>query len=155
MDIGALFGSTAKTESIRIFCFVITGFFAVITIGLLTILSRQPKSPKKLSFKVPLVPWIPILSVAVNTYLMLNLPGATWKRFALWMAIGFFIYFGYGMWQSTGYMSEEERTQYHYNKKLTDDEYDGHGRVVPPPPQAAAITTTTQEDGDNNLNLVD
>ncbi|CAL4079719.1 unnamed protein product [Meganyctiphanes norvegica] len=65
------------------------------------IISRQPQSKKKLSFKVPLVPWLPALSSFINLYLMCNLTKGTWIRFSVWMAIGFLLYFLYGMWQST------------------------------------------------------
>ncbi|GLV35940.1 uncharacterized protein CBL_09842 [Carabus blaptoides fortunei] len=53
----------------------------------------QPTSKASLSFKVPLVPLIPALSICINLYLMMMLDGNTWIRFAIWMAIGLPIYF--------------------------------------------------------------
>uniref|UniRef100_H2Z095 Cationic amino acid transporter C-terminal domain-containing protein n=1 Tax=Ciona savignyi TaxID=51511 RepID=H2Z095_CIOSA len=70
------------------------------------VIARQPQSRRALLFKTPLVPSIPLLSIFINIYLMLKLPGATWIRFGVWMVVGGLMYFGYGMRHS----SEETRS---------------------------------------------
>ncbi|XP_070838495.1 high affinity cationic amino acid transporter 1 [Chaetodon trifascialis] len=61
---------------------------------------RQPESKTKLSFKVPLLPFIPVISMFVNVYLMMQLDRGTWIRFSVWMVIGLVIYFTYGIHHS-------------------------------------------------------
>jgi basic amino acid/polyamine antiporter, APA family len=68
--------------------------FVLVSIGVIILRRTRPDLPR--SFRVPGVPVLPILSALASFYLMLNLPGATWIRFAVWMAIGVLLYAVYG-----------------------------------------------------------
>ncbi|XP_078067546.1 cationic amino acid transporter 3-like [Mustelus asterias] len=69
---------------------------------------KQPQNNMSLTFKVPLLPFLPIVSIFVNVYLMVMMDVGTWARFGIWMFIGFVIYFGYGIWNS----SENQRSSF-------------------------------------------
>ncbi|XP_027886907.1 high affinity cationic amino acid transporter 1 isoform X1 [Xiphophorus couchianus] len=73
----------------------------MVCLVLVFIIWRQPESKTKLSFKVPLLPFIPVISMFVNVYLMMQLDRGTWVRFSIWMAIGLVIYFCYGIRHSS------------------------------------------------------
>jgi len=69
--------------------------FVLVAIGIIVLRKKEPDRPRP--FRTPLVPFLPLLSVAFCIYLMINLPLLTWLRFGLWMAMGAVIYFMYGV----------------------------------------------------------
>ncbi|XP_030009579.1 solute carrier family 7, member 3 isoform X2 [Sphaeramia orbicularis] len=74
---------------------------ALLSAVCVVIICRQPQSKEALTFKVPLLPGLPLFSVFVNIYLMMQLDAGTWCRFTVWMVIGFAIYFFYGIKNSS------------------------------------------------------
>ncbi|WP_208857915.1 amino acid permease [Streptomyces flavidovirens] len=69
--------------------------FAFVVVALGVIVLRRTRPDLHRAFRTPLVPLVPILSVAASFWLMLNLPAETWLRFGIWMAMGYVLYFAY------------------------------------------------------------
>ena len=70
--------------------------FAFILVSAGVIVLRRSRPDLERGFRAPLVPWLPILSIAACSWLMLNLTGLTWIRFGVWMVIGLVVYLLYG-----------------------------------------------------------
>ncbi|XP_052616358.1 cationic amino acid transporter 3-like [Peromyscus californicus insignis] len=82
----------------------------LLIVGVVLVIWRQPQSTTPLHFKVPALPVLPVLSVFVNVYLMMQMTVGTWIRFGIWMVIGFAIYFGYGIWHSLEEKDDQQPT---------------------------------------------
>jgi APA family basic amino acid/polyamine antiporter len=68
--------------------------FVIVCIGIIALRRAKPDLPRP--FKTPWVPFVPILGALICFLQMIGLPGDTWLRLIIWMAIGFVIYYFYG-----------------------------------------------------------
>ncbi len=67
--------------------------FVLVSMGVIILRRRQPDRVR--GFRVPLVPWFPLISIILCGGLMMGLTVITWLRFFAWLAIGLLIYFLY------------------------------------------------------------
>jgi APA family basic amino acid/polyamine antiporter len=68
--------------------------FVLVSAGVIFLRRTEPDRPRP--FRVPGVPYTPIISIVACVYLMYQLPGITWIRFGIWLAVGLVFYFLYG-----------------------------------------------------------
>jgi APA family basic amino acid/polyamine antiporter len=69
--------------------------FVLVSVGVIVLRKKEPDRVRP--FRVPGVPFTPLISVAACLYLMYQLPLITWKRFGWWLLAGLVIYFFYGI----------------------------------------------------------
>lgn len=67
--------------------------FVIVCAGVVVLRYTQPNAPRP--YRAPGSPWFPLLGIIVCGAMMVSLPGETWWRLGIWLAIGFGIYFAY------------------------------------------------------------
>ncbi|HEU0227955.1 MAG TPA: amino acid permease [Arachidicoccus soli] len=72
--------------------------FILVCIGVLVMRRNMKDAPR--AFRVPFVPYVPVLGVLVCLFMMVFLPLDTWMRLVVWMMIGLDIYLSRGIVKS-------------------------------------------------------
>jgi len=67
--------------------------FALVCAGVLVLRRTQPGLPRP--FRTPWVPLVPVLGILICVLQMFSLPNITWLNLAIWLALGFAVFFGY------------------------------------------------------------
>ncbi|OPX63187.1 MULTISPECIES: amino acid permease [unclassified Methanoregula] len=67
--------------------------FTIVAVSVIILRSTRPEIPRP--FRCPLVPFVPLVAIALCGYLIVVLPFITHVRFVVWMALGCIIYFLY------------------------------------------------------------
>ena len=67
--------------------------FVIVCIAVLILRRTNPNQPRP--FRTPLVPWVPLLGIVFNGYMMYKLGYVNWLRLIIWLLIGLVIYFAY------------------------------------------------------------
>ncbi|VVC32917.1 Cationic amino acid transporter, C-terminal,Amino acid/polyamine transporter I [Cinara cedri] len=82
-------------------------------------LTRLPQTIENLPFKVPLVPFVPCVSIVLNLYLMVELSFRTWLRFSVCQVIGLLVYAFYGIRHSLeGIKQQAKRDEENRNEPI-------------------------------------
>jgi len=67
--------------------------FALVSLGVIILRRTQPERQRV--FRVPFVPWFPLISIVLCVGLMAGLTVITWVRFVVWLVLGLGIYIFY------------------------------------------------------------
>ena len=70
--------------------------FAFVLVCSAVIYLRRSNPGTKRPFRVPAVPWVPVLGILSCLLLMAGLPLVTWARLAVWLVVGMAIYMSFG-----------------------------------------------------------
>lgn len=68
--------------------------FVIVCIAVMVLRNTNPDQPRP--FRTPLVPFVPIMGIIFNGYMMYKLGWINWARLIIWLAIGLVVYFSYG-----------------------------------------------------------
>jgi APA family basic amino acid/polyamine antiporter len=68
--------------------------FVIVNVGVIVLRRTAPDLER--NFRVPFVPWFPLIGTALCIYLMSRLEVVTWLRFGGWLLVGLVIYLLYG-----------------------------------------------------------
>jgi basic amino acid/polyamine antiporter, APA family len=83
--------------------------FVIVCIAIMILRKTNPSQARP--FRTPWVPFVPIMGILFNGYMMYKLGWLNWARLIVWLIIGLCVYFGYGRHHSrlTGDVQRSER----------------------------------------------
>lgn len=82
--------------------------FVLVCFGILILRRTAPDLPRP--FRTPGLPYVPLLGAGFCLLQMASLPVQTWERLIIWLAIGMFVYIGYGRRSAERRRQEREIT---------------------------------------------
>ncbi len=68
--------------------------FVIVCIAVMVLRNTNPDQPRP--FRTPLVPFVPVMGIVFNGYMMYKLGWINWARLIIWLIIGLVVYFTYG-----------------------------------------------------------
>src|ERR1700733_14866576 len=68
--------------------------FVIVCIAVMVLRNTNPGQPRP--FRTPWVPFVPLMGILFNGYMMYKLGWVNWARLIIWLIVGLFVYFFYG-----------------------------------------------------------
>jgi APA family basic amino acid/polyamine antiporter len=69
--------------------------FVIVCIAIMVLRHTNPDRARP--FRTPWVPFVPVMGILFNGYMMYKLGWVNWARLIIWLAIGLVVYFSYGI----------------------------------------------------------
>jgi len=69
--------------------------FVIVCIAIMVLRKTEPT--KERPFRTPWVPFVPVMGILFNGYMMIKLGWLNWARLIVWLAIGLVVYFSYSV----------------------------------------------------------
>ncbi|HEY8997284.1 MAG TPA: amino acid permease [Edaphobacter sp.] len=69
--------------------------FVIVCIAIMVLRKTDPE--KERPFRTPWVPFVPVMGILFNGYMMIKLGWLNWARLIVWLAIGLVVYFSYSV----------------------------------------------------------
>ncbi|XP_050535478.1 probable cationic amino acid transporter isoform X2 [Daktulosphaira vitifoliae] len=129
------------------FTYIILYTLLIAIIIVLGAISRKPQNKQILVFKTPWVPFVPAFSIAVNLYLIFQLSSMTLLRIIIWVSIGLFVYFYYGIKHSTlePATDEDERIELKTKHPPVSTQHNNKQQSQKAPPPRPAAPSVVEE----------
>jgi APA family basic amino acid/polyamine antiporter len=83
--------------------------FVIVCIAVWILRKKNPAQPRP--FRTPWVPFVPIMGIVFNGYMMYKLGWVNWARLIIWLIIGLVVYFTYGRHNSRVQKLEVEEAE--------------------------------------------
>ncbi|XP_031572328.1 cationic amino acid transporter 3-like [Actinia tenebrosa] len=93
----------SRIDPVALSLMCLYGITCIVTLG---VLLQMPRNNAKFPFMVPMA--IPIVSIVINTFMLVRIHWASYYMFCSWTALGMAIYFVYGYSHSTESHAQEE-----------------------------------------------
>jgi APA family basic amino acid/polyamine antiporter len=69
--------------------------FVIVCIAIMVLRRTDPEKTRP--FRTPWVPFVPVMGILFNGYMMIKLGWLNWARLIVWLAIGMVVYFTYSV----------------------------------------------------------
>ncbi|KAL4221591.1 hypothetical protein ACF0H5_019848 [Mactra antiquata] len=100
---------------------IIVFIFTLLLVSATGFITKQPCNRTKLFFRTPYVPFIPLLSIFINIFLVASVSITCWLRFIIWMTAGMLLYGCYSYRHSAEHHIDEQEVILY---EITDDSHD-------------------------------
>lgn len=137
----------AEKNPVIIFVSCLMGAIVIFALAILFLL---PTEEIRIANAVKCTPFVPLISILTNIYLLTNLSRWTWARVATWMFLGMAIYFMYGIHRSKVDFTKDDVSR-DFLDRLLPSAHDEHVRSWTPSSEEGPMSPSSDSENDEGF----